>query len=339
MNIRDRRSIHHAAGQALADAKGDLKQIVLIYLGIITVLSLAASGLSVLLSDRIAETGGLRNMGLRSALSTIQTLLPLVQSLVLLGLEIGYCNVGMQIYRGNSVSHETLLAGFRRFFPFLRAVLLQGFLYIAAGVMSLYAGVYLFLMLPASQDFRNLMVPLMESASTLSSTIMLDEATLIAASDAIMPAVWIFVVLFLLVFTPMYYRYRMVPYCLIDQERPRALLAMHQSRMLMHRNRFALLKLDLSLWWFYGLQVLTLLVCYGDSLLALLGITLPWSSMVSYFVFLILSLALQFAVYYVSMNRVSVTYAIAYETLLHSLQEKAGLNPDVPANVPWNDQY
>ena len=107
MNIRDRRSIHHAAGQALTDAKGDLKQIVLIYLGIITVLSLAASGLSVLLSDRIAETGGLRNMGLRSALSTIQTLLPLVQSLVLLGLEIGYCNVGMQIYRGNSVSHET----------------------------------------------------------------------------------------------------------------------------------------------------------------------------------------------------------------------------------------
>ena len=339
MNIHDRGSIHHAAGQALMHAKGDLKRIVLIYLGIITVLSLAASGLSVVLSDRIADTGGLRNMGLRSVLSTAQTLLPLVQMLILLGLEIGYCNVGLQLCRGNSVSHETLFGGFRRFFPFLRATLLQSFLYAAMGFMSLYVSVYIFLMLPASENFRQIMTPLIQSASSLNGTIMLDEATMMAASESVMPTLWIFAVLFLLIFIPMYYRFRMVPYCLIDQSRPRAMLAMHQSRMLMYRNRFALLKLDLSLWWFYGLQLLTMLVCYGDSFLALLGISLPWSPMVSYFVFLVLSLALQFAVYYFFMNRVAVTYAAAYEALLASLQEKAGVKPDVPANVPWNEQY
>lgn len=339
MNIRDRRTIHNSAGQAVAAAKGDLKQIVLIYTGIITALSLAASGVSVLLSDRIATTGGLSNMGLRSVLSTVQTLLPMVQALVLLGLEIGYCHVAMGVYRSEPVSRDTLFGGFRRFFPLLRAVLLQAFLYSAVGLLSMYLSVYIFLMLPASAAFQALMLPLIESASTLNSTIMLDEATLSAATEAVMPVLWIFAVLFLLVFLPMYYRYRMVPYCLIDQKRPRALLAMHQSRMLMYRNRFALLKLDLSLWWFYGLQVLAALICYGDLLLPILGITLPWSPTVSYFVFLILSLAMQFAVYYFFMNRVSVTYAAAYEALLHSLQERVNVKPTAPANVPWKDQY
>ena len=339
MNIRDRRTIHQSSHQSLAEAQGDLKQIVLIYLGIITALSLAASGVSVLLSDRIAGTGGLRNMGLRSVLSTAQTLLPMVQALVLLGLEIGYCHVALNIRRGKYVSRSTLLGGFHYFFPFFRAVLLQGFLYGALALMCLYLSVYIFLMLPASVAFQELMMPMIESASTLNGTITVDEATMLAATDAVMPALWIFCGLFLLVFLPMYYRDRMVPYCLLDQQRPRALLAMQQSRMLMYRNRFALLKLDLSLWWFYGLQILSLLVCYGDVLLAMLGIALPWSATVSYFVFLILSLAIQFAVYYFFMNRVAVTYATAYETLLQSLQEKASVKPSATANVPWKDQY
>ncbi|MBR4289621.1 MAG: hypothetical protein IKT52_03155 [Oscillospiraceae bacterium] len=339
MNIRDRRNMHHAAGQALANARGDLKQIVLIYLGIISILSLAASGISVLLSDRIENTGGLSNMGLRSMLSTLQTLLPIVQTLVLLGLEIGYCDVAMRVYRKETVTRDTLFGGFRRFFPFLRTVMLQGFLYAGVCLISLYLSVYIFLMLPSSAAFQELMTPMIASASALSGTITLDEATMLAATDAIMPAVWIFAVLFLLVFIPMYYRYRMVPYCLLDQSRPRALLAMHQSRTLMHRNRFALLKLDLSLWWFYALQVLAMAVCYGDVLLARLGIALPWSPTASYFVFLILSLMLQATIYYFFMNRVAVTYAVAYETLLQSLQERAGVKPAAPANVPWKDQY
>lgn len=339
MNIRDRRTIHQEAHRALADAKGDLRQILLIYLGIVTALSLAASGVSVFLSERIAGTGGLSNMGLRSVLSTAQTLLPMVQTLVLLGLEIGYCDVAMHVYRGEPVSRDTLFGGFRRFFPFLRAVLLQGFLYAGVALMCLYLSVYIFLLLPVSANFEALIIPLVSTASTLSGTITMDEATLAAATNAMMPTLWIFAALFLLIFIPMYYRYRMVSYCLIDQSRPRALLALHQSHMLMHRNRFALLKLDLSLWWFYGLQVLAFLICYGDLILALLGITLPWSATVSYFVFLILSLAVQFAVYYFSMNRVAVTYAVAYDALLASLKEKAGVKPAAPANVPWKDQY
>ena len=110
MNIRDRRAIHHAAGQSLANAKGNPKRILLIYLGIITAFSLASSLVSVLLSNRIADTGGLSNMGLRSVLSTAQTVLPLVQSLVFLGLEMGYCIVALRIARGEEFSQDTLSA-------------------------------------------------------------------------------------------------------------------------------------------------------------------------------------------------------------------------------------
>ena len=75
----------------------------------------------------------------------------------------------------------------------------------------------------------------------------------------------------------------------------------------------------------------------ADVLLPLCGITLPFSDTVSYFLFLSLSLALQFAVYYFAMNRIAVTYAVAYATLL----PKQEAEPEVPQapSAPWQDQY
>lgn len=322
MNIRDRSAIHHTAGQSLHNAKGDPKKILLIYLGIVTVLSLAVAALSTILGNRIADTGGLSNMGLRSVLSTAKTVLPLIQSLVFLGLEMGYCTMALRICRGEPVSEQTLWSGFRRFFPLLRAQLLLGFLYFGVALLAVYPSAYIFLMLPMSADFYEVISPLMDSAAAQGTSFVVDEATVLAASDAMMPMLWIFALLFLLLFIPMHYRYRMITYRLIDQQRPGALRAMHESRTMMRRNRFALFRLDLQFWWFYLLQALIAAVCYGDVLLPALGVTFPWSDTVSYFLFLILSLALQFVVYYFFMNQVAVTYATTYEAL-QPQQQKA----------------
>ncbi len=337
MNIRDRRAIHHVAKQKLSNAAGNPQQILLIYLGIVTALSLAASVLSVMLSNRIADTGGLGNMGLRSVLSTAKAVLPMVQSLILLGLELGYCTVALRIFRGEPVSRDTLFGGFRRFFPFLRMQVLLGAIYMSVAFMSVYASAYIFLMLPVSKGFMTLITPLMESASVLNSTVTFDEATMIAVSEAMMPMMWILAGVFLLLFIPLHYQYRMAAYRLIDQPHPGALRAIHESRMMMRRNRLALLRLDLNFWWFYALQALVMAVCYGDTILAMLGVTLPFSPEVSYFLFLVLSLILQFVVYYFAMNRVAVTYAAAYEALLPD-EIKAQENPQSPA-VPWQNQY
>ena len=334
MNIRDRRDILNSADQSLANAKGDPKKILLIYLSIITGLSLAVAVISILLSNRIADTGGLGNMGLRSILSTAKSVLPMVQSVILLGLEMGYCTMALNITRGERISNDTLFGGFRRFFPLLRAQILLSFLYLGLGLLAVYPGAYIFLMLPVSEGFYEAFTPVMESASQLTGTLNIDEATMAVLSEAMQPALWIMATLFLLLFIPTCYRYRMVTYRLIDQPRPGALRAMRESRAMMHRNRFALFRLDLKLWWFYALQGLTVVLCYGDMLMPALGITLPWSENVSYFVFLCLSLLLQFVTYYLFMNRVSVTYATAYTTLIPREEPKE----TTPAKA-WQDQY
>lgn len=343
MNIRDRRGIHRAAGQSLENAKGDPGKILLIYLGIVTALSLVVAVASVLLSNRIADTGGLGNLGLRSVLSTAKTVLPLVQSLVFLGLEMGHTTMALRISRGESVSKDTLFGGFRRFFPLLRARLALGFIYMGLAMVSLYLSVYLFLMLPASTEFYSIMTPVMESISaqggvvTQEAIMSLDQTALTAAYDALIPMFLIFALVFALVFVPAHYRYRMVTYRLIDHPRPGVLRALFESRVMMRRNRFALFRLDLQLWWFYALQALITAVCFGDMLLPMFGITLPVSSTASYFLFLGLSLVLQFAGYYFCMNRVAVTYATAYGALLP--KEEEAQEPPKPAAVPWKDQY
>ena len=67
-----------------------------------------------------------------------------------------------------------------------------------------------------------------------------------------------------------------------------------------------------------------------NPLLALLGIQLPVSDTVLYYVFLALSLVLQAAVYYFTMNRVAVTYGHAYEALLAEHHENEKNAPKRP---------
>ena len=85
---------------------------------------------------------------------------------------------------------------------------------------------------------------------------------------------------------------------------------------MMKRNGFALFRLDLSLWWYFLLTALASAVGYGDVLLPMVGITLPWPETVSYFLFYGLFLVIQFAIYYFFGNRVGITYALAYDSLL-----------------------
>ena len=322
MHIQDRRQMRRAAAAALEPRQAQMKKILLIYLAIITALSLAASGVSVVLSDRIADTGGLRNMGLRSILSTAQTLLPLVQLLVLMGLQLGYNRAALGVTRGEDVSREQLFGGFRRFFPLLRAWILMGLMYIAAGVASLYVSIYVYLLLPVSASFREMMVPLLSDVSPISGTITLNEEIIAATATTVGPVLCIFAVLYLLLVIPMHYRYRMVIFRILDQSQSRAFAALRESRFLMHRNRIALLKLDLNFWWYYVLQALASVIAYGDLLLPLLGVQLPISTTAAYFVFLILSLGLQFVTFYFFMNRVTVTYAVFYGALLEQQKQR-----------------
>ena len=133
--------------------------------------------------------------------------------------------------------------------------------------------------------------------------------------DALMPMMWILAAVCLVLMLPLYYRFRMVNYALADDPQRGAIHAILKSRHLMRRNCISLFRLDLSMWWFYAGQLLVALVCYGDVLLPMVGVSFPWNATVSYYLFFILSALLEVTLYYFTMNHVYTVYAVAYDAL------------------------
>lgn len=315
MDIRNRREINRSAGQALASARGNPKQVVLIYGGIICLLSLISTGISFYLNNEIAGTGGLSNMGLRTTLTTIAAILPYVQIVISLGLEMGYISAMLYASRGGTAEPRTLLSGFRRFLPMLTATIWQALIYCGVVFAALYLSSFIFSFFPTYSAFLEAAEPIMEAMYTTGYVADVDPEILYTAAESMLPMMLIFAVLAIAAIIPVSYQYRMTSFCIVDADRPGGLAALRESRLMMRRNRFNLFRLDLSFWWYYLLQALISLVASGDVLLPLLGISLPFSATVSYFLFLILYLALQLVIYCFFMNRVMVTYATAYEAL------------------------
>ena len=318
MNIRARRAIHETAANVVRNTPA-ASRIVLIYALICCALSLGGSLVSTLLSDRIAGTGGLGNIGLRSVLSTGQSVLPLVTFIVTACLNLGYHTAILCFIRGFDASSQTLFGGFRNFGPLLRCLFFQGLVYFGVGLAATYASSFIFMMTPFAAGFMEVMEPTLNSLTVMDTTFMPDEATLMAAAQAMMPMMWILLALCLVLMVPLYYRFRMVMFALADDPRKGALHAMRKSRFLMRKNCFALFRLDLDLWWYYLGVLLINAVCYGDVLLPMVGVTFPWSSTVSFYLFFLLSLMMQLALQYFAMNRVFAVYAVAYDALQEDL--------------------
>lgn len=327
MNIRQRRAIHETAQNALGRAEGHRK-IILVYTALCCALSLGTTVISALLSDRISGTGGLGNIGLRSVLSTGQSVLPLINLIITACLGLGYHTAMLSITRGYDAAPRTLMSGFRHFGPILRCMLLQGLIYFGVGLGAMYLSSYIFMAMPFLNDFAAAMEPHLNTLTVTDSGIVLDDAALAAATEAVMPMVWIWLAVCVLLMVPIYYRFRMVDFCLADDPRLGAIHAMAKSRKLLRGNCFALFRLDVSMWWFYLGQALVSLVCYGDLLLPLLGVSFPWSDTVSYYLFYVLSLAMQMALHYFGMNRVYAAYAVAYDALQEDLPQ-----PNLPVQM------
>jgi uncharacterized membrane protein len=230
----------------------------------------------------------------------------------------------LRLVRKQSTDSKTLLEGFRRFGPFLRLTLLMVFLFVAVGMAAFYAGLSILSLTPLAEPIYEIME---QSQSILAGTV--DDATLALVSQSVMPIFLICCGISALVLIPVFYRLRMVEYCLLDASHRRARLVMWESRRMMRRNCLQLFRLDLSFWWFYLAQVLLTVLCYGDMILPLLGVTLPFSDDAAYFIFYIAALLAQFALLYYCSNHVQATYATFYEVLRTPTQEENTLIVDV----------
>lgn len=314
MDIRNRKELKAFAAQRLEQAREE-KQIVLIYAGLVLGLSLLVTVINYLLGLQISHTGGLGNMGTRSFLSAAQTVLPILKTVVVLCLGLGYTAAMLRIARGQYASPRTLRLGFDRFWPLLRLTLLKGLIYFGIGFVCVYAATILYLVTPLSDSAMEILTPLVSQTTVMSSGIVLDDATYYRLLSAMTPVLVIFCLIYCAAAVPILYQFRMADYVLIDRPAVGALNALRESRKMMRGNRMNLFRLDLSLWWYYAAICAVTVVCYGDLLLPSLGVTFPWSDTVSYFLFFALYLALELAVYYFLCNRVGVTYALAYDAV------------------------
>ncbi len=319
MDIRDRRGLMAAADEALACAP-DHRKLVLLSTGAAAVVSLLVSLLNFLLAGQIAETGGLAGLGLRSALSTVQSVLSMAVSFVLPFWALGYTAAVLKLARREQTSYGVLFTGFRRFFPALRLLLLKGLLYMALCMVCIYAGSMVLSLTPLATPLYALLLPLMEAGSEQAMMEAFNAIDPDVLTRAMLPMLIGSGVLCLAVCIPVSYRLRMADMRMMDDAPCGALAAMLISSHIMKGNCRALFKLDLRFWWFYLGEALVAALAWSDVLLPTLGIALPVSADGVFFLSYTLSLGLQLGLHVYARNRIQVTYATVYDSLLPQRQ-------------------
>ena len=317
MAFRDRHGLKETARQRLETAAFDPRKLMLVYAGVSAGLMLLVTGLNFLLTEQISGTGGLGGLGTRAMLETVMEVLRLAVNLLLPFWNMGYLYCTLKIVRGQTFDLKDLLAGFRNFGPVLRLTFLYSLQFLMLGILWFYPSVLLYSVTPLSAPLMELMEPFVQSGTE----VVLDDAIMLAAAEAMIPLFVLYGVIFLIAAAPRFYNYRMAFYALMDDPKAGARMALGRSTMMMRGKRLDLFKLDASFWWFYVLDGLTLVLCFGDLVLGMLGITLPISADVSHFLFYVLSLGTQLGLYVWARNGVECTYAAGYDAILEELAQ------------------
>jgi len=324
MNLRNLRQIRQIAPQRLEEAPVQ-RQIVLIYAGLALGLTALVTVLNHLLGLQIDNYGGLSNLGKKTMLSSIQSMLPLAQSALAMCLDIGYVAAMLRIARGMYSSPQTLRLGFDRFWVLLRCSIFKGLILTGVIFGSVYMGILIYLWTPFSESATEILAPLMSQMTMLDTSIVIDDATYVRLMQAMTPCFIISGILMLILGGPIFYSFRMVNYVIIDKPGMGALMALRESKKMMRGQRVQLLKLDISLWWYYLATAAATVVCYGDVLLPMLGVELPVSDTLAFFGFYALYLTVSFAILFWLRNRVEVTYALAYDAVKPKENQDGGV--------------
>ena len=314
MNIPSAKYLKVKAANRLSSGK-DPQRVVLVYSAVVALSALAVNLIQYFLQIQISKTGGLQNIGTRSMLSTVNSALPLIQTLVLMCLGLGYTAAMLRLVRRQYASEKTLKAGFERFWVLLRSRLLLMLLYGGVAFALSYLAMAIFMLTPLSSRLITLALPLVSSGNFTPEALLNDEALLLSMYDAIMPMMIIYCLLLIPAIWFLSYRFRLVDYLLIDQPGIGAMNAMRTSSQKMKGNVKSLFKLDLSFWWYYLLRALSTCLIYLDLILVIFGIQLPLSDFGQFVMITIAYLGSDFALNYLLMNRVEASYALFYDIL------------------------
>jgi len=289
------------------------RRLVLIHTAVSLGASLLLALFNLLLSSMIAETGGLSGLGTRSMLQTAQAVVELAVTVALPFWNIGLIRAALCWARGEAAEPPTLLEGFRRFRWVLGVKLLTGAVFLAICMAVSYIGTALFLFTPFAGRLTAALEPIMQGSGILSPDLLLTDEAIAQISSAALPLFIFLAALFAAVAIPVWYRVRFGEFAVMDGGR--ALPSLLESLRITKKKALQVFKLDLSFWWFYLLQALSVALCYGDSILGALGVTLPMSAEAAHILFYALGIVCQGLLLWQYQAKVSATYALAYEAL------------------------
>lgn len=305
-------SLHRQADERLSGISYNPKKLVLWHTAVALGASLAIALMNYVCDLMIANTGGLSGMGMRSILSTLQAALTNGLNFAFPFWNIGlvYCTLGWE--KGISATPKDLLQGFRRFGSVLGLQLITGGILLILGFALFQVSSMIFMLTPFSAPFVALLEPMLQNGGLQPDALPSQEA-LMAMGEAMLPLIILFSVLFCAVCVIVFYRLRFAKFALM--EGMGAVGAVIHSFRITKKQSLKVFRLDLSFWWFYLLQILTVAISYGGLLLEVLGIILPISADASYLLFLALSNGCQCILLWQYQSHVSATYCLAYRVL------------------------
>lgn len=334
MDILDRREMKSYAAGRLSEQTFGARRLALFHAGILFLVLVAVNGINYYVNQQINMVAGLSGMGMLSVWETVQTVLMYAVNILHPFWQAGFVFAALSMARGIQTEPKALTEGFRRFGPLLRLMLLRGLLYSGFAFVCVYLSTAVYMATPMAEPLLELLLPIYQSGETaVQMQQMMQQLPMEQVTAAAMPVLVILIPVYVLVMLPVYYRFRLADLAVMDKPGTGALAALLISGALTRKRRMRLLRLDLSFWWYHGLQLLASLLCLGDMLLPYLGV----SGKGIYIGCYLLGLIVQTVVFWYAGSYFHTTWAAAYDTLLRQPvqvpQPKAA--PD-PKKLPWD---
>ena len=321
--------------QQALDGK-DSKAMAAFHTGITVAVAIALTVLQFILSEGMGKTSGLSGLGTQAILETMQTVLQWINLIVIPFWGLGFLYVSLQWAKGQYARRGDLLAGFRRIGPYIGIMINRAILTISVVVVTANISSAIYMMTPAASQLTDLAVGASNTEDMYAILGQLSQENLDEILYSMLPLAILWGVLCLALLVPLMYRFRMAEYVILDNPMARGLSSMLISASLLRRRCWQLFKLDLKLWWYYGLKFLCTLLCYVDLLLDTVGIPLPVHEDVAYFLSYGLYLAALFAIEVAFRPRVDTAYACAYIKLVELGPVARKMQMPKPQDMPWD---
>lgn len=299
-----------SAEDRLEQFRGIAERLLRVYTGILAGLCLL-SALAPTVFSAMNTGGGLGAIGVQTVLTTVTVGLRLLPVVLLPFMTAGLRFAMLKLSRGEIASQGDLWEGFRRLGTVLLSTVFQLAQYALVGYVATALGEQIFLYTPMGQAAISGMFG-GEYLLSMKETVVL--YVLIGAA-------------FVLLATPVFYRYRFVDYVMMDGAP--ALPSLLLSRAMTRRRRLQLFRLDLSFWWVWLGLGLTVAALYAPVLVEL---PYPWLN----WLLPVLAAGGQLLIGVYALPRVALTYAGCYDSFRQAPAPEPERSPVGEEKLPWD---